>query len=147
MALAYRVADRMHEKYPCQRCGDCCNQEEILVKDDEMLRIAEHLSVDVDEFRDRYLKESNGEMVLRKPCPCTFLKDGSCSIHDDRPDVCRRFPYSSAWFLENVATMMCYGAGRVPIHIREGCPCGEDLTIRLNRTIREVMLEEALDDS
>ena len=47
------------------------------------------------EFIDTYLNvDEEGDFVV-KSTPCPFLgPDNFCSIYDDRPSDCRRFPYT-----------------------------------------------------
>lgn len=47
------------------------------------------------EFIDKYLKvDEEGDFVV-KSTPCPFLgADNFCSIYEERPSDCRRFPYT-----------------------------------------------------
>lgn len=42
------------------------------------------------------LVEKDGGLFAHIPSPCSKLKDGMCSIYEDRPDVCRSWPSSQA---------------------------------------------------
>jgi Fe-S-cluster containining protein len=46
-------------------------------------------------FIEKYLQEDQeGDFVLQRT-PCAFLgEDNYCSIYEDRPSDCRRFPYT-----------------------------------------------------
>lgn len=64
-------------------------------KTPDIKRISKVLSLKESVFIERYLRiDEEGDYVLKsKPCP--FLgTDNYCSIYNDRPSDCRRFPYT-----------------------------------------------------
>jgi len=97
-------------RFKCQGCGKCC------------YRVKEGLPVDsLDIYRmTRYLKQKDEDIQCiddflakyAEPClldecgyflytlktvgeenACIFLKDKRCSIHDEKPRVCKLYPY------------------------------------------------------
>lgn len=79
----------------CLQCANCCKNYSPRFKTPDIKRIAKYLKMREGEFIDTYLFiDSEGDYVLKsKPCP--FLgEDNFCSIYDQRPSDCRRFPYT-----------------------------------------------------
>ena len=76
--------------YRCTRCNRCCTGKRIQVNPYEIARIARARGVSTAEARDRFTVDS----VLRQDSEdrCIFLGEHGCSIHGDRPLVCRLFP-------------------------------------------------------
>jgi len=76
--------------YRCTRCNRCCTGKRIQVNPYEIARIAQAREVSTAEARDRFTADS----VLRQDAEdrCIFLGEHGCSIHGDRPLVCRLFP-------------------------------------------------------
>ena len=75
------------EKFVCLMCGNCCRFGIIELSEDDVKRIGSH---GYGGFHER----ENDEIRLRKANgKCVFLEDGKCSIHDFKPEVCRRFPF------------------------------------------------------
>lgn len=84
--------------FECTGCGQCCTGAPgyIWVNDKEIEEIAEHLSLTVQEFADRFLRRIKGRFSLLempKTYDCVFLKDNKCSIYSLRPTQCRTYPW------------------------------------------------------
>ena len=96
---AIRVLPSLHEEafeqVDCLACANCCKNYSPRFKTPDIKRISKVLSLKESVFIETYLKiDEEGDYVLKtKPCP--FLcADNYCSIYDDRPSDCRRFPYT-----------------------------------------------------
>ena len=80
------------KNFKCTKCGECCRP---IVKVDkkDIKRIEELGLTDFTEYdqkiRSRVLKQNKGV--------CVFLKregdEFTCSIHNNRPEVCRNYPF------------------------------------------------------
>jgi uncharacterized protein len=83
------------EKIDCLKCANCCKNYSPRFKTPDIKRIAKHLRLKEGQFIETYLKiDSDGDYVL-KSVPCPFLGDDNlCSIYDQRPSDCHRFPYT-----------------------------------------------------
>jgi len=82
-------------KIDCLQCANCCKNYSPRFKTPDIKRISKHLKMRESEFIDKYLVvDEEGDFVANaKPCP--FLgADNYCSIYDERPSDCRRFPYT-----------------------------------------------------
>ena len=82
-------------KINCLQCANCCKNYSPRFKTPDIKRISKHLKMRESDFIEKYLRvDAEGDFVVNtKPCP--FLgTDIFCSIYDDRPSDCRRFPYT-----------------------------------------------------
>lgn len=82
----------------CSQCGVCCRLFMINLNEEEYRSKRYRTLFDefdfVDDFREA---EQIGANILaqKKDGSCIYLKDKRCSIHDKRPEVCRKFFCSS----------------------------------------------------
>ena len=83
------------EKVNCLDCAACCKNYSPRFKTPDIKRISKHLKMKEGQFIETYLRlDEDGDYVVNtKPCP--FLgTDNYCSIYDQRPSDCERFPYT-----------------------------------------------------
>ena len=82
-------------KIDCLQCANCCKNYSPRFKTPDVKRISRHLGMRESEFIDTYLRvDEDGDFVV-KSSPCPFLgADNYCSIYEERPSDCRRFPYT-----------------------------------------------------
>ena len=83
------------EKVNCLNCANCCKNYSPRFKTPDIKRISKLLKMKEGDFIQTYLRlDEEGDYVARsKPCP--FLDDdNACSIYDQRPSDCSRFPYT-----------------------------------------------------
>lgn len=85
-------------RFACTKCGRCCTGATgyVWTGEDEIGRLAEALSLSVDEFGRRYLRRVGARYaLLEHPVTgdCVLLRDGLCSVHEARPAQCRAFPF------------------------------------------------------
>jgi Fe-S-cluster containining protein len=84
------------EKINCLNCAACCKNYSPRFKTPDIKRISKLLKLKESVFIDTYLHlDTDGDYVV-KSTPCPFLSaDNYCSIYEDRPSDCRRFPYTN----------------------------------------------------
>lgn len=87
--------EQAFEKVDCLKCANCCKNYSPRFKTPDVKRIAKHLRLKESVFIETYLKvDEEGDYVARSQ-PCPFLgADNYCSIYDERPSDCQRFPYT-----------------------------------------------------
>ena len=80
----------------CTQCANCCKSYSPRFKTPDIKRIARHLRMKEGEFIEKFLKlDEEGDYVV-KSSPCPFLDEQNlCSIYDERPSDCARFPYTN----------------------------------------------------
>ncbi len=108
--------------FKCKKCAHCCKAEygdnTVCVFPFEIRRICERTGLSRDAFaiptpsRDRDAKGNihTFEWVLRKNGECIFLEKGLCGIYENRPYICKTYPF---YLLEgNLMVSECEGIGR-----------------------------------
>ena len=82
-------------KIDCLQCAACCKNYSPRFKTPDIKRISKHLRMKESVFIETYLRlDEEGDYVV-KSTPCPFLgADNFCSIYDQRPSDCERFPYT-----------------------------------------------------
>ena len=90
---------RLHEeaftKIDCLQCAACCKNYSPRFKTPDVKRISKHLGLKESDFIETYLKVDNEGDFVVKSTPCPFLgSDNLCSIYEERPSDCARFPYT-----------------------------------------------------
>lgn len=87
--------DEAFAKINCLECANCCRNYSPRFKTPDIKRISKHLKMKEGDFIETYLRlDDEGDYVANKT-PCPFLgKDNYCSIYENRPSDCVRFPYT-----------------------------------------------------
>ena len=84
------------EQIDCLQCGACCKSYSPRFKTPDIKRISKHLKMKESVFIETYLRLDNEGDYVAKSAPCPFLgADNYCSIYEERPSDCHRFPYTS----------------------------------------------------
>ncbi len=82
-------------KIDCLQCANCCKNYSPRFKTPDIKRISKHLRMRESDFIETYLKVDEDGDYVAKSLPCPFLgADNYCSIYDQRPSDCHRFPYT-----------------------------------------------------
>ena len=94
-----RALPDLHEeafsKIDCLQCANCCKNYSPRFKNPDIKRIAKVMRMKEGEFTSKYLRLDNEGDYVTKQSPCPFLgDDNACSIYEDRPSDCRRYPYT-----------------------------------------------------
>jgi Fe-S-cluster containining protein len=87
--------ERAFEQIDCLQCAHCCKSYSPRFKTPDIKRISKKLQMKEGAFIEKYLRlDEDGDYVVQS-VPCPFLNaDNACSIYEDRPSDCRRFPYT-----------------------------------------------------
>lgn len=91
-----RLHEEAFEAVDCLQCARCCKNYSPRFKTPDIKRISKHLRLKESVFIDTYLKvDDEGDFVV-KSTPCPFLgADNYCTIYEQRPSDCQRFPYTN----------------------------------------------------
>lgn len=88
--------DEAFEKIDCLTCANCCKNHSPRFKQPDIKRIAKKLKMKEGVFIETYLRLDNENDFVTKQAPCPFLgSDNYCSIYEDRPSDCERYPYTN----------------------------------------------------
>jgi Fe-S-cluster containining protein len=83
------------KRVDCLTCGNCCKGFSPRFKTPDIKRISKALGLRESVFIENYLTLDNEGDFVSKSTPCPFLgADNFCSIYEDRPSDCKRFPYT-----------------------------------------------------
>jgi len=95
LKLLQELHEEAFSKVDCLKCANCCKQYSPRFKTPDVKRISKLLRLRESEFIEEYLKVDDDGDFVAKSAPCPFLGDDNyCSIYEDRPSDCRRFPYT-----------------------------------------------------
>lgn len=87
--------DEAFSKIDCLQCANCCKNYSPRFKTPDIKRISKHLKMRESDFIETYLKVDEDGDYVAKTLPCPFLgADNFCSIYEQRPSDCHRFPYT-----------------------------------------------------
>jgi Fe-S-cluster containining protein len=77
----------------CSRCSHCCHDKRIQINPYELSRLARNRDMDSREFQSRFTENGGGTHLARSESgACVFLGAQGCTVHPDRPLVCRVYP-------------------------------------------------------
>ncbi|MGC4074794.1 MAG: YkgJ family cysteine cluster protein [Nibricoccus sp.] len=86
-----RLTSNTAFSYACHRCRRCCHDKLIQVNPYEIARLARNRGISTGEFIARHLEKE--PYLKRQPDgACVFLGPEGCTVHADRPLVCRVYP-------------------------------------------------------
>ena len=92
-----RIAEEIEEQIDCTACANCCRVATAIVTERDAERLArKYRAFRLRASRPSYTVESEEEgRILRqtKESGCVFLSGNECTVYDDRPDACQRFPH------------------------------------------------------
>jgi len=96
--------------FECRRCGECCQGKGgIVVGPHDIQRLSEHLKLGTERFLALYGYRQDGKIKLRTGPDnyCIFFLPGTgCSVHEDRPDICRAWPFFRGNMIDAVSLTM-----------------------------------------
>ena len=132
-----RALPELHEgafsKIDCLECANCCKNHSPRFKQPDINRIAKKLKIKEGELVSKHLRlDEDGDYVTQSS-PCPFLAtDNTCTIYDDRPSDCARYPYTN----EDVIVK------RIPLTLKNAtvCPATFFVLEKLNHQLPIVIL-------
>jgi hypothetical protein len=78
--------------YRCGACSRCCYGRRIQVNPYELARLARALGITTTEVIARFTVDGGTALARRADTACAFLGPTGCTVHADRPLVCRLYP-------------------------------------------------------
>ena len=94
-------ADELHEKafskIDCLDCANCCTSIPPIVTRSDVKRLSKALGIRESAFKAKYLVQDEDDDWVMNTTPCPFLlEDNKCSVYEDRPKACRRYPHTTS---------------------------------------------------
>jgi Fe-S-cluster containining protein len=81
----------------CLECANCCKTLGPRFTSSDISRIAKKMRMKDTEFTEKFLRVDEDEDYVAKSLPCPFLgEDNRCSVYEDRPGDCRKYPYTDS---------------------------------------------------
>jgi uncharacterized protein len=114
--------------FSCNRCLRCCTNKKIQVNPYEIARLASNLRISTTAMILDYTDSTGVYLRNSDDGSCIFLDSQGCSVHVDRPLVCRLYPLGR--HLD--------GSGKESFSQMELEP-GCESTSRLNNTIEDFL--------
>jgi uncharacterized protein len=78
--------------YTCHACNRCCYDKIIHLNPYEVTRLAQNRGLGTSEFLTQYTDAAGTALKRAEEGACVFLTAEGCTVHADRPLVCRIYP-------------------------------------------------------
>lgn len=94
--MADEINTEVWTEIDCLTCANCCKKMSPTFTNKDLKRIAAHLQMSEETFRDKWLeydKKDGDWMNKNQPCQFLDLKTNMCSIYEVRPADCSGFPH------------------------------------------------------
>lgn len=94
--IAEAIDAEVWQEVDCLSCANCCKTMSPTFNNKDIKRIAAHLEMSTDEFKEKwlYFDKADGDwMNVKQPCQFLDLHTNMCSIYEVRPDDCAGFPH------------------------------------------------------
>jgi Fe-S-cluster containining protein len=91
-----RIAEGIEEQIDCTVCANCCKVATVTLAERDVERLARYLRIKPAQFLADYTTESEEEgLILRRTeeAGCVFLDGKVCTVYEERPETCQRFPH------------------------------------------------------
>lgn len=85
-------------RFQCTQCGQCCTGAPgyVWLEKADIEKLQKRLQISQKDFYKKYTRLVSGKYsLLEDPTSydCIFLKDKKCSVYEDRPSQCKKFPF------------------------------------------------------
>ena len=78
--------------YTCNACSRCCYDKRIIVNPYELARLARNRGISTTEVIAQFTEDGGTALTVKPNGACIFLGRNGCTVHADRPLVCRLYP-------------------------------------------------------
>jgi hypothetical protein len=108
--------EQAFEQIDCLQCAHCCKRYSPRFKQPDIKRISKVLQMKESAFIEKYLRMDEEGDYVTQSLPCPFLgNDNRCSIYEDRPSDCKRFPYTDEDIILKRPKLTMINSGFCPI--------------------------------
>ena len=92
-----RLHQELFANYDCSKCRNCSKEFYGVIPKEDMEKDAKYLGMSETQFVETFLKPQlaeEGYQTIHKPCDFFDEKMGECRLGDNRPENCKRYPYT-----------------------------------------------------
>lgn len=94
--IAETIDAAVWQEIDCLSCANCCKKMTPTFTPKDIKRIASHLEMKPQEFKDKWLFKPKGDtdwVNTTQPCQFLDMTSNMCSIYEVRPHDCASFPH------------------------------------------------------
>lgn len=107
--LVYQLNIWVSARVDCTRCGNCCRSLIINIQPEEAEVLSAHFNILSNEFKQKFIEESQQGQLVMNTIPCHFLSGRKCSIYEHRFKECREFPHlHKSGFISRLSGILMY---------------------------------------
>lgn len=95
-SMAEEIDKEVWAEIDCLGCSNCCRVMSPTYKFKDIQRIATHLKMSVNAFKEKWLyfdKKEKDWMNVSKPCQFLDRSTNMCNVYEVRPSDCAGFPH------------------------------------------------------
>lgn len=86
------INDFVKDFADCSICGVCCVDENLTLFNPDINQLSKKLGIDRKILLEKYTNYNNESKEILMNMPCSFFKNGKCSVYSIRPNICRNYP-------------------------------------------------------
>lgn len=91
----HELHDEVFENTDCLQCANCCKTTSPIFYDGDIEHLSKRLRMKPAEFIEKYLRVDEDKDYVLTSSPCPFLDhENYCTVYNDRPTACRRYPHT-----------------------------------------------------
>ena len=125
--IVHQLHKEITQQIDCTLCGNCCIQLKPRLSKNDIEELARIDNITTEDYLLNYCEKDDGDIYL-KNIPCRYIDGKQCSIYENRPDQCRRFPFTNQkGFISRLYGMLSF---------YEVCPIVFNLMERLKGEMR-----------
>jgi len=91
--IVHQLHKEITQQIDCTLCGNCCIQLKPRLNEKDIVELAQLENISSEKYMEDYCEKDFGDIYL-KNIPCRYVEGKKCSIYENRPVQCRKFPYT-----------------------------------------------------
>jgi len=91
--IVHQLHKDIAQQIDCKLCGNCCIQLKPRLNEKDITTLAQLENVSSEKYMEDYCENDFGDIYL-KNIPCRYNNEKKCSIYENRPTQCGKFPYT-----------------------------------------------------
>jgi len=127
-SIVHRLHKEIAAQIDCTLCGNCCCQLKPELHEKDIAILSQMEKMTTENYIDSYCEKDDFDEIYLATIPCRYLEGKQCSIYENRPKECRRFPYTD----EDDFISRLFGM----LNFYEFCPIVFNLMERLKGELR-----------